>query len=114
MRGLLLALYILKQTKLFKSLLKNEFKEKLLSTLPPDVSLSQAGVWFQDDGQQGSLFLVYGQKGTRLRAVRQQQFLHCRAIFTPSTFIELFAQKKEKELLLIGGCAQKLFFKLIF
>ena len=32
MRGLLLALYILKQTKLFKSLLKNEFKEKLLST----------------------------------------------------------------------------------
>lgn len=39
--------------------------------------LSKVGVWFQDEtrvGQQGSITRMWAEKGSRPRAVRQQQF----------------------------------------
>lgn len=41
------------------------------------MNLSQIDVWFQDEsriGQQGSITRMWAKKGTRPRAVRQQQF----------------------------------------
>jgi hypothetical protein len=39
--------------------------------------LNKVDVWFQDEtrvGQQGSITRIWAEKGTRPRAVRQQQF----------------------------------------
>ena len=45
--------------------------------MPAEVTLSQVDVWFQDEsriGQQGSITRMWAKKGTRPRAIRQQQF----------------------------------------
>lgn len=45
--------------------------------IPKDVDLEDVEVWFQDEarfGQQGSITRMWAIKGTRPRAVRQQQF----------------------------------------
>jgi hypothetical protein len=42
-----------------------------------DTDLNKVDVWFQDEtriGQQGSITRIWAEKGTRPRAVRQQQF----------------------------------------
>lgn len=49
----------------------------MLSVLPEALSLDQVEVWFQDEarvGQRGTVTRIWAQKGTRPRAVRQQQF----------------------------------------
>ena len=57
-----------------------EFKKNLVqeiqAVLPPDVTLEQVDVWFQDEmriGQRGTLTRIWARKGTRPRVVRQQQ-----------------------------------------
>ena len=50
-----------------------------MSALPKGITLDQVEIWFQDEtriGQQGSLSRLWAPKGTRPRAVRQQQFLY--------------------------------------
>lgn len=45
--------------------------------LPPDIDIKQLEVWFQDEarvGQRGTLTRIWATKGTRPRAIRQQQF----------------------------------------
>jgi hypothetical protein len=52
--------------------------------LPADTDLNKVDVWFQDEtriGQQGSITRIWAKKGTRPRAVRQQQF--CPSVSTP-------------------------------
>lgn len=44
------------------------------------INLAKVDVWFQDEsrvGQQGSITRMWAPKGTRPRAVRQQQFEYC-------------------------------------
>lgn len=58
--------------------------------MPEGVQPDQVDIWFQDEtrvGQQGSLTRVWAEKGTRPRAIRQQQF-ECSYIYgaaCPST-----------------------------
>ena len=45
--------------------------------LPKAITLESVDIWFQDEarvGQQGTLTRLWARKGTRPRAVRQQQF----------------------------------------
>lgn len=45
--------------------------------LPETVQSDQIDIWFQDEtrvGQQGSMTRIWAEKGTRPRAIRQQQF----------------------------------------
>ena len=47
--------------------------------IPPDVTLEDVDVWFQDEtrvGQQGSRTRIWAKRGTRPRVVKQQQFLY--------------------------------------
>ncbi|MFY7842541.1 MAG: IS630 family transposase [Rhabdochlamydiaceae bacterium] len=59
---------------------QEEFKknrEKVENTLPKTGPINGVEIWFQDEarfGQQGSLTRLWAIKGTRPRAVRQQQF----------------------------------------
>ncbi|VVM24668.1 Mobile element protein [uncultured Gammaproteobacteria bacterium] len=65
-----------KQDKEAQALYKN-FKQKAIDVLPTDTDLNKVDVWFQDEtriGQQGSITRIWAEKGTRPRAVRQQQF----------------------------------------
>jgi hypothetical protein len=63
---------------LCKGLFDNEYyKQKAIDVLPTDTDLNKVDVWFQDEarvGQQGSITRIWAEKGTRPRAVRQQQF----------------------------------------
>lgn len=45
--------------------------------MPKNIRLDQVDIWFQDEsrvGQQGAITRIWAPKGTRPRAVRQQQF----------------------------------------
>ena len=56
--------------------LKN-FIPYILEKLPENISLNQVDIWFQDEsrvGQQGSTTRIWAPKGTRPRAIKQQQF----------------------------------------
>ncbi|VVM28110.1 Mobile element protein [uncultured Gammaproteobacteria bacterium] len=69
-------LNIQNKTKKRKRYIKN-FKQKAIDVLPTDTDLNKVDVWFQDEtriGQQGSITRIWAEKGTRPRAVRQQQF----------------------------------------
>ncbi len=69
-------LNIQNKTKKRKRYIKN-FKQKAIDVLPADTDLNKVDVWFQDEtriGQQGSITRIWAEKGTRPRAVRQQQF----------------------------------------
>ena len=69
-------LNIQNKTKKRKRYIKN-FKQKAIDVLPADTDLNKVDVWFQDEtriGQQGSITRIWAKKGTRPRAVRQQQF----------------------------------------
>jgi len=49
----------------------------LLAHLPDTVQPGQVDIWFQDEtrvGQQGGITRMWAEKGTRPRAIRQQQF----------------------------------------
>ncbi|WP_202776368.1 IS630 family transposase [Bathymodiolus azoricus thioautotrophic gill symbiont] len=59
-----------------KAYIKN-FKQKVVDALPADTDLNKVDVWFQDEtrvGQQGSITRMWAPKGSRPRAIRQQQF----------------------------------------
>ena len=59
-------------------MLKN-FAELALQALLEEVSLEQVDVWFQDEtrmGQQDSTSRLWARKGTRPRALKQQQFTY--------------------------------------
>ncbi|CAC9982017.1 hypothetical protein [uncultured Gammaproteobacteria bacterium] len=59
-----------------KAYIKN-FKQKVVDALPADTDLNKVDVWFQDEtrvGQQGSITRMWVPKGSRPRAIRQQQF----------------------------------------
>lgn len=65
-----------KQSQQLQTDLKN-FSEAVLASLPDDTKPDQVDIWFQDEtrvGQQGSITRIWAEKGTRPRAVRQQQF----------------------------------------
>jgi hypothetical protein len=52
---------------------------KAIDVLPADTDLNKVDVWFQDEtriGQQGSITRIWAEKGTRPRAVRQQQLFN--------------------------------------
>ena len=56
-------------------MLKN-FAELAVQALPKGLSLAQVDLWFQDEtriGQQGSTSRMWAKKGTRPRALKQQQ-----------------------------------------
>lgn len=60
----------------YKKRLK-KFESEIIHTISWNVSLKNVDVWFQDKarfGQQNTTTLLWEKKGTRLRAVRQQQF----------------------------------------
>ena len=60
-----------KSSKKISQELESLFEENL-------IDYSQVEIWFQDEsrvGQQGSLSRIWAKKGTRPRAVRQQQYL---------------------------------------
>ncbi|MGR5144891.1 transposase, partial [Photobacterium sp. DNB23_23_1] len=62
--------------KQLKTLLKN-FLLETIRNIPGHVSLDQVDIWFQDEarfGQQNTTTRLWAQRGTRPRAVRQQQF----------------------------------------
>ena len=47
--------------------------------MPDEVDINDVDVWFQDEtriGQQGSTTRLWAKKGTRPRAIKQQQFLY--------------------------------------
>lgn len=49
------------------------------AAIPETIQLKDVDVWFQDEsrvGQQGSRTRIWAKKGTRPRAVKQQQFLY--------------------------------------
>ena len=49
----------------------------MIRTIPWNVSLKNVDVWFQDEarfGQQNTTTRLWAEKGTRPRAVKQQQF----------------------------------------
>ena len=49
------------------------------SALPQDIDFDQVDIWFQDEsrvGQQGSTSRMWARKGTRPRALKQQQFIN--------------------------------------
>jgi len=51
----------------------------VIAALPRTVELSDVDIWFQDEtrvGQQGSITRLWAPKGSRPRAIRQQQFKH--------------------------------------
>jgi hypothetical protein len=61
---------------MFRTLLKNVQLSTILNT-PSHVALDRIDVWFQDEarfGQQNTTTRIWPTKGTRPRAVRQQQF----------------------------------------
>ena len=63
----------------FKKNSKKNFLNKVIASLPQNISLSQVDIWFQDEtriGQQGSLTRIWAPRGTRPRVVKQQQFLY--------------------------------------
>ena len=58
--------------------LKN-FAALAAQALPEGVSLDQVDIWFQEEtriGQQGSTSRMWAKKGTRPRALKQQQFTY--------------------------------------
>ena len=60
-----------------QELYKKKFKEQAVEVLPAGTCLANVDIWFQDEsrvGQQGSITRMWAPKGTRPRAVRQQQF----------------------------------------
>ncbi|WP_404852052.1 transposase [Colwellia sp. MB3u-4] len=60
----------------YKKLLK-KFEMEMIRTIPWNVSLKNVDVWFQDEarfGQQNTTTRLWAKKGTRPRAVKQQQF----------------------------------------
>ena len=60
-----------------KRLKKFEFEK--INKIPFNVTLDQVDIWFQDEarfGQQNTTTRIWAQKGTRPRAVRQQQFTY--------------------------------------
>jgi len=62
--------------KKFKRILK-KFEMDMILTIPWNVSLNNVDVWFQDEarfGQQNTTTRLWAEKGTRPRAVKQQQF----------------------------------------
>jgi len=59
-----------------KRILKN-FKKQAKDILPNDIDINRVDVWFQDEarmGQQNTTTRLWAEKGTRPRAIRQQQF----------------------------------------
>ena len=55
---------------------KKNFAQEVQAALPPDVSIEQVDIWFQDEmriGQRGTQTRLWARKGTRPRIVRQQQ-----------------------------------------
>lgn len=51
--------------------------EKIKEAIPSEVNLQDVEIWFQDEarlGQRGTVTRVWAIKGTRPRAIRQQQF----------------------------------------
>jgi len=64
--------------KKLKSILKN-FESLAIKALRDDVLLESVDIWFQDEtriGQQGSTSRMWARKGTRPRALKQQQFTY--------------------------------------
>ncbi|PAJ75281.1 hypothetical protein CJF42_05835, partial [Pseudoalteromonas sp. NBT06-2] len=62
----------MKYKRLFK-----KFESEMIRTIPWNVSHENIDVWFQDEarfGQQNTTTKLWTEKGTRPRAVRQQQF----------------------------------------
>ena len=54
-----------------------KISKKVKSVLPEKIDIKDVEIWFQDEarfGQQGSLTRMWAIKGTRPRAIRQQQF----------------------------------------
>ena len=63
----------------------------MIRTIPWNVSLKKVAVWFQDEarfGQQNTTTRLWATKGTRPRAVKQQQFKY-------AYLLVLFAQPQE-------------------
>lgn len=61
---------------MYRRILK-KFKIKTICKIPGHVPLDQVDVWFQDEarfGQQNTTTRLWAEKGTRPRAVKQQQF----------------------------------------
>lgn len=61
-----------------KKLLK-KFQIKTILKIPGHVALDRVDIWFQDEarfGQQNTTTHIWAEKGTRPRAVQQQQFLY--------------------------------------
>jgi len=51
----------------------------LIEKIPKDQSLNSVDIWFQDEarfGQQNTTTRIWAKKGSRPRAVKQQQFLN--------------------------------------
>lgn len=64
----------------YKKSLKN-FQFQTIAKIPFNISLEQVDVWFQDEarfGQQNTTTRIWAQKGSRPRAIRQQQFTYAR------------------------------------
>ena len=56
---------------------KKSFLLETIRNIPGHISLAQVDVWFQDEarfGQQNTTTRLWARRGTRPRAVRQQQF----------------------------------------
>jgi hypothetical protein len=56
-----------------------------------DTDLNKVDVWFQDEtriGQQGSITRIWAEKGTRPRAVHQQQFEYGYLLPNPSFILK--------------------------
>ena len=61
-----------------KKNLKKEFQEKVLENIPANIPHKDLEFWFQDEsriGQKGTISRHWVPKGTRPRAIRQQQHL---------------------------------------
>nr|WP_201294510.1 IS630 family transposase [Colwellia sp. 20A7] len=56
-----------------------KFQFETIAKIPLSISLDQVDVWFQDEarfGQQNTTTRVWAEKGTRPRAIKQQQFTY--------------------------------------
>ncbi len=72
-----------------KKLLK-KLCRKVKEILPKRVRLNDVEIWFQDEarvGQKGTTTRLWAIKGTRPRAIRQEQYEY-------ATFLEQFAQQE--------------------
>ncbi len=54
-----------------------------IAKIPLNISLEQVEVWFQDEarfGQQNTTIRIWAQKGSRPKAIKQQQFTYAYAV----------------------------------